>query len=205
MALYDIEVSNEIIPYNGGRFYLTAARAASQRGRARTQRAGSARRVRDAAFTWSRNRYLDYVVDSTYLGSPGATADFSGHKVMGVPDVMANAEVGVEIRGTYAPRVKLGIEHASSYFADDANRVRVAGHSILNFTLEWRQPLVSAGGVGIRGFVIGAEPGRHAIHRLGVPESRPGQRAAGGLRAGDAEDGDRVVHGSAAAVANGVI
>ncbi len=153
LALYDIEVSNEIIPYNGGRFYLTAARGRRSGAELGLTAQGPHGVFANAALTWSRNRYLDYVVDSTYLGSPGATADFSGHKVMGVPDLMANAEVGAQIRGSYAPRVKLGVEHASGYFADDANLVRVAGHSILNFTLEWRRPLLSAGGVGIRGFV----------------------------------------------------
>ncbi len=153
LALYDIEVSNEIIPYNGGRFYLTAARGRRSGAELGLTAQGPRGVFANAAFTWSRNRYLDYVVDSTYLGSPGATADFSGHKVMGVPDLMANVEVGTQFSGAYAPRVKLGLEHASGYFADDANLVRVAGHSILNFTLEWRRPLLSAGGVGIRGFV----------------------------------------------------
>ena len=153
LALYDIEVANEIVPYNGGRFYLTAARARRSGAELGVSAQGPRGVFANAALTWSRNRYLDYVVDSTYLGSPGATADFSGHKVMGVPDLMANVEVGTELSGRYAPRVKLGLEHAGGYFADDANLVKVAGHSILNFTLEWRRPLLSAGGVGIRGFV----------------------------------------------------
>lgn len=153
VALYDIEVANEIIPYNGGRFYLTAARARRSGVELGLSAQGPRGVFANAAITWSRNRYPTYVVDSTYLGSPGATADFSGHQVMGVPDLMANVEVGAQLRGAYSPRLKLGVEHASGYFADDANLVAVAGHTILNFTLEWRRPVLTAGGVGVRGFV----------------------------------------------------
>ncbi len=200
LALYDIEVSNEIIPYNGGRFYLTAARGRRSGAELGLTAQGPRGVFANAAFTWSRNRYLDYVVDSTYLGSPGATADFSGHKVMGVPDLMANVEVGTQFSGAYAPRVKLGLEHASGYFADDANLVRVAGHSILNFTLEWRRPLLSAGGVGIRGFVSvqNLADTRYIGSAFLNPDLVNG--AAGGVRAGDAADGDRLVHGGAVAV-----
>ncbi|MDE3128865.1 MAG: TonB-dependent receptor [Gemmatimonadota bacterium] len=153
LALYDIEVANEIVPYNGGRFYLTAARARRRGAELGLSAQGPAGLFGGAAVTWSRNRYLDYIVDSTYLGAPGATADYSGHKVMGVPDVMANAELGVELPKLSALRLKAGVEHSGWYWADDANSVRVPGYTLLNLTLETRRPLLQAGGIGVHGFV----------------------------------------------------
>lgn len=153
LALYDTEVRNEIIPYNGGRFYLTAGRARRRGAELGLSVLGSHGLFGAAAFTWSRNRYLDYLVDSTYLGAPGATANFSGHKVVGVPDVMANVEVGAELHRLRALRVALRLEHSGAFYADDANLVNVPGYSILSLTVESRRPLVTANGVGLGGFV----------------------------------------------------
>jgi len=154
LALYDTEVSNEIIPYNGGRFYLTAGKARRRGAELGLRAQGPHGLFGGAALTWSHNRYLDYVVDSTYLGAPGATADFSGHQVMGVPAFMANVEAGIELpQEVRALRLTLGAEHATRSYADDANLVRVPGHTVFNLTLESRQSLLRAGSVGLRGFV----------------------------------------------------
>lgn len=153
LALYDIEVANEIVPYNGGRFYLTAARARRRGAELGLTAQGPGGTFAGAAVTWSHNRYLDYVVDSAYLGAPGATADYSGHRVMGVPDVMANAELGVELPRLSALRLKTGVEHSGWYYADDANGVRVPGYTLLSVTVESRRPLLRAGGMGVHGTV----------------------------------------------------
>ena len=153
VALYDSEVSNEIIPYNGGRFYLTAGKArrsGAELGVGAWTRFGL---FGNLAVTASRNRYVDYVVDSVYLGAPGARADFSGKKIVGVPDIFANAEIGMAVPGYSAFRVKAGLEHVSSYFADDANAVNVRAYSVLNLTAELREPITAANGWGVRGFV----------------------------------------------------
>lgn len=153
IALYDTEVANEIVPYNGGRFYLTAGRARRRGAELGLTAQGPRGLFGGAAVTWSHNRYVDYVVDSIYLGAPGAAADYSGHKVMGVPDVMVNLEAGVEMHELHALRLKLGIEHAGPYYADDANQVPIPGHTVVNLTIEARQPVLRAGGIGLRGFV----------------------------------------------------
>ncbi len=153
VALYDTEVANEIVPYNGGRFYLTAARARRRGAELGLAVQGPRGVFGGAALTWSHNRYLDYVVDSTYLGAPGATANFSGHQVMGVPGVMANVQAGMAVRRLRDLRFALAVEHAGSYYADDANLVPVPGHTVFSFTIESRQPLLRAGGIGLSGWV----------------------------------------------------
>jgi iron complex outermembrane receptor protein len=158
LALYDLEVTNEIIPYNGGRYYLTAGR-----GRRQGAELGMGARTRQGAFlnaalTGSRNRYLHYVVDSAVIfptdpTKAGKRANYSGNKVVGVPNVVANIEVGTSVPGYRALRVKGGVEHSGEYFADDANSVRVKAYTLLNFTAELRDPILASNGWGLRGFL----------------------------------------------------
>lgn len=158
VALYDIEIDNEIVPYNGGRYYLTAAEARRQGaefGLGASMRAGL---FANAAVTVSKNRYRNYVVDSAVIfptdpTKAGKKADYSDNEVVGVPGAVANVEVGTSIPGFRALRVKGGVEHFSDYFADDANKVRVPGYTLINLTAELRNPIVSTMGWGVRGFV----------------------------------------------------
>jgi iron complex outermembrane receptor protein len=157
IALYDIEVTNEIVPYNGGRYYLSAARARRQGAELGVDAQSSVGVFANGAFTLSRNTYRDYVVDSAVIfpNDPtkvGKRADYSDNDVVGVPSALANVEVGTAIPGYRALRLKAGVEHSGKYFADDANRVRVPSFTILNLTAELRDP-ITVGGIGVRGFV----------------------------------------------------
>ncbi|MEO7520279.1 MAG: TonB-dependent receptor, partial [Gemmatimonas sp.] len=157
-ALYDIEVTNEIVPYNGGRFYLTAGKAqrrGAELGLTADTRVGF---FASAAITASRNKYLDYVVDSAVLLPNDATkagkrAVYSDNKVVGVPDFMSNVEVGTTVPGVKALRIKAGLEHSGEYFADDANKVNIPSYSIVNLTAELRNLVAMSSGWGVRGFV----------------------------------------------------
>jgi len=155
VALYDTEVANEIIPYNGGRYYSTAAKAR----RSGVEIGANARATNGvfagAAFTFSKNTYLDYVVDSAVINpaNAGRLADLSDNDIVGIPNVIANVEVGTVVPGYRGLRLKAAVEHSGEYFADDANAVRVPAFTILNLTAELRTPIVAANGWGIRGFV----------------------------------------------------
>jgi iron complex outermembrane receptor protein len=157
VALYDIEVTNEIVPYNGGRYYLTAAKARRQGAEAGVTAQSAAGLFANGAFTFSHNTYRDYVVDSTVIfptdpTKVGKFADYSGNDVVGIPNVLANVEVGTEVPGYRALRLKAGVEHSGKYFADDANAVRVPSFTIVNLTAELRDPIVVRG-VRLGGFV----------------------------------------------------
>ncbi|HEX7019987.1 MAG TPA: TonB-dependent receptor [Gemmatimonadaceae bacterium] len=157
VALYDIEVTNDAIPYNGGRYYMTAGRGRRQGielGAHMTMPAGTFANVALAA---SRNRYLDYVIDSAVIapGDPtmlGKMADYSGNEMMGIPPLTLNAEVGAPIPGIEALRVRGGVEHSSAYRADDASLVRVRGYTIGTAGLELTDP-ASIAGMGMRAFI----------------------------------------------------
>jgi iron complex outermembrane receptor protein len=158
VALYNIEVTNEIVPYNGGRYYLTAAKARRQGAELGINARSRSGLFATGAFTLSRNRYQDYVVDSAVIfptdpTKVGKTADYSDNEVVGVPSRLVSFDVGSEIPGYRALRVSAGVEHSGRYFADDANRVEVPSFTILDLTAELRDPIALVGGVGIRGFV----------------------------------------------------
>jgi iron complex outermembrane receptor protein len=158
VALYDIEVDNEIVPYNGGRYYLTAAKARRQGAEAGVNVQSAAGLFANGAFTFSHNTYRDYVVDSAVIfptdpTKVGKVADYSGNDVVGIPNALVNLELGTEIPGYRALRVKAGVEHSGKYFADDANRVRVPSFTTLNLTAELRDPIVVFRGLRVGGFV----------------------------------------------------
>jgi iron complex outermembrane receptor protein len=157
VALYDIEVTNEIVPYNGGRYYLTAGKARRQGAEVGLNAWASSGLFGTAALTFSNNTYTDYVVDSAVIfptdpTKAGKRADYSNNDVVGVPSALANIEIGTEVPGYRALRLKAGVEHSGKYFADDANRVDVPAFTILNLTAELHDP-IRLGGVAVRGFV----------------------------------------------------
>src|SRR5215207_3442059 len=158
IALYDIEVTNEIVPYNGGRYYLSAAKARRQGAEIGLNAVSRAGVFANGALTFSNNKYADYVVDSAVIfptdpTKVGKTADYSDNKVVGVPSTLVNVEVGTEVPGFRSLRLKAGVEHSGKYFADDANTVDVPAYTILNLTAELRDPILIAGNFGVRGFV----------------------------------------------------
>jgi iron complex outermembrane receptor protein len=157
VALYDIEVTNEIVPYSGGRYYLTAGKARRQGAEVGVNAHAKSGVFGTAALTFSRNTYTNYVVDSAVIfptdpTKAGKRADYSDNDVVGVPGTLANIEVGTEVPGYRALRLKAGAEHSGKYFADDANRVVVPSFTILNLTAELRDAF-TVGGVAVRGFV----------------------------------------------------
>ncbi len=153
VALYDTRVRNEIVPYRGGRFYFTAARA-----RRRGAELGLTLRARggvavQAAVAWQRHRYRDYVVDSVHYGRAGAFADYSGNRVVGVPGWTYAASLVWAPAALKPLQLRLGIQGTSAYFTDDANQIEVSGSRIVNATVATADPVFLSSRLGLRGFV----------------------------------------------------
>ena len=149
-AVYYTDVRNEIVPYRGGRFYFTAGKA----GRAGVELGGRVSRgpvAFQAAFTYNHHRYLDYTVDSVHYGRPGATADYGGNKVVGVPDWTWSTGLSYALSSLGGTRAQVTWQGGSDYFADDANTITVDGYGILNLGIGIDRPVPLAGGLGIRG------------------------------------------------------
>ena len=152
-AAYLTSVLNEIVPYRGGRFYFTAGRAR----RTGAEIAVTAHAKGDLRFenslTLSRNEYTNYVVDSVHYGKAGATADYSGNRIVGIPDWFYGSNA------TWAPAqaplglaAQFGLQGTGGYWADDANAVRVPESHILSVSLR-ADRLVRVGDATVKGFL----------------------------------------------------
>jgi iron complex outermembrane receptor protein len=152
-AGYYTDVRNEIVPYRGGRFYFTAGQA----GRTGLELGARVKRGAiglEGSLSLNHHEYLDYVVDSVHYGKPGATADYAGNKVVGVPDFIWSAGLRLTPKSVQPVSASLNVQGISSYFVDDANSVNVDGYTLvgLTFALD-RAVRLSKGGFGMRGFV----------------------------------------------------
>jgi outer membrane receptor protein involved in Fe transport len=151
-ALYRTEVRNEIIPYRGGRFYFTAGKVRREGLELGSAAEGAGGFSVRGSFTWSRNRYTNYVVDSVHYGVPGATASYAGNDVAGVPGVFYGLSIAHDISLGLPLAVRVDARGVGDYFIDDANTVSVPGYRTLDLTLALR-PLEMAGATSLSGFV----------------------------------------------------
>jgi iron complex outermembrane receptor protein len=152
VALYDTRVRDEIVPYRGGRFYFSAGRVR----RAGVELGLSARTESGVAvqgtLAYAHHRYREYVVDSVHYGRPGALADYTGHQVVGVPALTYGVSAEAAPAFVAPLWVRASVQGQSSYFADDANAVRVAGFKIVSAALGLHEA-VRVGPLGLRGYI----------------------------------------------------
>lgn len=132
IAFYNTEVTNEIVPYSGGRFYFMAGKARRQGAEFGLSVQSSLGVGVQAAVTYNRHRYVSYIVDSTYYGRPGFSADYSGNSVVGVPDLMSSGEVFYHPPRLSWLRMEIGARHSASYTVDDAGTVTAPSSLVLD-------------------------------------------------------------------------
>ncbi len=153
VALYDTEVRNEIVPYRGGRFYFTAARAQRRGVELGLTLHTTGGVALQTAVAWQQHHYRDYVVDSVHYGRAGAFADYSGNRVVGVPGWTYAASLVWAPAAIKPLQLRLGVQGTSGYFTDDANQIAVSGSRIVNATIATADPILLAPRLGLRGFV----------------------------------------------------
>ena len=152
-AVYWTEVRNEIVPYQDGRFYFTAGQA-----RRRGAEVGAGLELAGGftlrgAFTWLDHVYTEYVVDSVHYGVAGATADYSGNRVVGMPDLTWAASAEWEPPMLHPAVVRVQVQGQTDHFADDANQVTIDGYTIARVTLGTAEAIRLGHGWGVRGWV----------------------------------------------------
>ena len=155
VAGYLTNVTNEIVPYRGGRFYFTAGEA-RRMGleiglQAQAQHGLSLR----TAITLSKNTYEKYLVDSVHYSTAkaGVFADYSGNRVVGIPDVFHSTTLA--LAPASAPlglALQLSLQGTGKYFADDANKVTVPSSNIVGLGVR-ADRLLHVGDTFVRGFV----------------------------------------------------
>lgn len=135
LALYYISIKNDIIPYQGGKFYFTAGKTTRLGAELGFTAKTAFDLTLDGALSYSANKYSDYIVDSVHYKKPGKFADYKDNKVAGVPDMFYNATL------TYAPSyldglfVNVNFNGVGKYFVDDANTIEVPSYNIINASI----------------------------------------------------------------------
>jgi len=142
LALYGLQVYNDIIPNANGAFYTTAGRSR----RAGVEVGGELRLANGVharlACSVSRNVYLEYRNDSGV---------FDDNESAGIPPLVVDAKLGWESQaGVFA---EAGTHVLGAYWADDANRARVPAYAIAGVTVGARRTL----GVGTLEAYAGVE------------------------------------------------
>jgi iron complex outermembrane receptor protein len=150
VALYDTRVSNEIVPYRGGRFYFTAGKAERRGAELGASLIGSDDLEINGSLTMSRNKYLDYTVDSVHYGKPGKFADYAGNDIAGVPSTFYSASVARRLAPGVPVKLQLGVRGVGNYFIDDANSVDAPGYHTFSATLS------TANGIAVGGLSLNA-------------------------------------------------
>ena len=151
VALYHTAVRDEIVPYRGGRFYFTAGRVRRRGAELGARVASRGGVVLQAALTWNDHKYTRYIVDSVHYpgATPGSFADYSGNRVVGVPSFFGGFAVDFRPAAMRPLRLKFELDATSSFFADDANQVKVPSYRTANAIIGTDTPLGLTGNVGV--------------------------------------------------------
>jgi iron complex outermembrane receptor protein len=135
LALYYINIKNDIIPYRGGRFYFTAGKTNRLGVEAGLNIQFNGGLTFQGSLTLSNNEYKEYLVDSVHYGVPNAFADYKNNKVAGIPDMFYYASLSYEpdfLKGIY---LGLSMNGMGKYYVDDANKIEVPKYNIFNAIL----------------------------------------------------------------------
>jgi iron complex outermembrane receptor protein len=140
-ALYWIDVKNDIIPYDGGAYFLTAGKSRRRGLELGLDWLPVRGLLIEAGATFSNNEYLEY---TNNLGN------FAGKDVAGLPPVTVSARARYEAPRGFSPEIR--VESVGSCYADDANTAKAPGYTIVGASLGYGAPI--AGGT-LRVYVAG--------------------------------------------------
>ena len=140
-ALYWIDVSNDIVPFDGGAYFLTVGKSRRRGLELGLDWHPVQALLVEAAATFSDNEYLDY---SNPFG------DFSGNQIAGLPGTTISSRARYETRRGISAELRM--ESVGSYYADDANTAQADAYTIFGATLGYGTTL---GSTTLRAYVSG--------------------------------------------------
>lgn len=142
-AFYYISTKNDIIPYSGGKFYMTAGETGKIGFEAFTDFEFDYGLSLDASFTYMTAKYLDYKVDSIFYdkSKSGIIADYSNNKVAGIPDYFYNINLRYNPEFLDLISITLNTISVSTYYSDDANKIQVPSYTIFNAKISTTKPI----------------------------------------------------------------
>lgn len=141
VALYQVNVVNDIIPYRGGRFYFTAGHSQRRGAEASLQAEFQGGLLLMATATYSDNRFVEYRIDSGFVSRAleGRFVSYAGNKMPGIPDFFSS--VRLRYQPNFAPQFFTEFEWrtVATYFANDANTLTAPAFSVVDGTVGFRQ------------------------------------------------------------------
>lgn len=142
VAAYTINVSNEIVPYNGGEWFFSAGesrRNGFEIGAQFDAPFGLSGLSLKSAFTY---------FDASYLTYANELGNFSNNKAPGIAPTMLNTRLRYTSESSFS--AEISIEHLGAYYTDDANTAKVPSYVLLNANMGYG---VHIGRVMMRGFL----------------------------------------------------
>lgn len=155
LAGFLINTTNDIIPYSGGKFYLTAGKTNKIGVETYFELNLPSGFTLSGTMTFMKSKYKEYLVDSVFYSQDkkGVFADYSNNAVAGVPNYFYSFNL------KYVPEffdyISFGVnlKGVSDYWADDANKYEVPNYSILNAKLSSASPIWILKDIGLNFFV----------------------------------------------------
>ncbi len=159
LAAYRISTANDVVPYQNGRFYLTAGE---------TQRLGvelglSTQFVHgfllSTAMTISKNTYADYTIDSVFTKRPveialtGKSISYSDNNLAGIPGLMMYTRLRYDFSALVGLYAEISGQSIGGYYADDANKLKVPSYTVINATIGYSGSLELIENMNVRAFV----------------------------------------------------
>lgn len=134
VAAFYITVTNDIIPYRDGRFYMTAGSTHRMGGELGGTLATSFGLSMRGSFTYMQSEYDSYSIDSGFIDPAlrGKTTSYAGNEQPGVPSMWYSLQLRydvAEVKGLYA---LTELRSVGKYFANDANTINVDQYTVLD-------------------------------------------------------------------------
>ncbi len=126
VAVYRIGIKNEIIPYNGGAYFLTAGRSS---------RVGVELAGRASLFAGFSMATALTFLDAKYDSYADNLTDYSGNVVPGIPKTVFHTKLSYG--SEFGLSADVGLYMVSGYFADDGNTFSVPGSTVVNVSLAY--------------------------------------------------------------------
>jgi iron complex outermembrane receptor protein len=159
IAAFSTMVQNELVPYNGGRFYFTAGEADRKGLEIGTSVSAKGGWSLKGSFTWMDATYSDYDVDSSHYivnGQPrtGRFADYSGNRIVGLPKTVVHATLGWAPSFLNGLQLQASTHNIGEYVVDDANKISVPASSVLSAGIVSTRSYQFGDHVSVRGSVM---------------------------------------------------
>ena len=132
LALYTLDVDNDIVPWDGGAWYRTAGksrRRGLELGLTADLAYGLSARL---SGTITRNRYLDYETGVPDVNDDLIAVRYDGNRTAGIPSTSAQASV--RYTAPAGPFLEFAVQRMGAYWANDANTDRVDGYTLVDVT-----------------------------------------------------------------------